>query len=474
MSIQRCMPFTRALITAAVAVPLVAVPTVAFAAVPARAATDSSSAAGATPAATAMSAPDRLSVVGGTGSITGTFGAASSQTGEATGYQVSVDGGVTWATTVTTATEADPTLRSFTVVGLTDGVRYAVRVRGVFGSDADADADTGPASGFASALVGTPATTPTVARIAGTNRVGTSVAVSQDLFPGASRARVAVVATSSNFVDSLAGARLASAVAGPLLLTDSATLPTAVAAELRRVVQHGGAIEVVGGSNAVSDGVLASLQELDQSYSVSRIAGGNRFGTAVAVATEIGAIDNTVTPIYLASGTNFPDGLAAAPAATENHGVLLLTNGPQMPAETDAYLRAYDPHVLNTIPVGGPAAAADPAAAKSAIVGTNRYETARLVAEQMESAAAQPNGTPISSVGLATGTNWPDALTGAAAMGITGGPLLLTAPTALDANAAVVVDDLNQTGDLQQGRAFGGPMALSDATVAQFTARVTR
>lgn len=62
------------------------------------------------------------------------------------------------------------------------------------------------------------------------------------------------------------------------------------------------------------------------------------------------------------------------------------------------------------------------------LAGESRYDTALQVAQRY------PSGVPAAFV--ATGTNFPDALSGAAAAAMLGGPLLLTTPTALPSSVA--------------------------------------
>lgn len=117
-----------------------------------------------------------------------------------------------------------------------------------------------------------------------------------------------VITASTGYADAIAGARLASATRAPLLLTGSEDLDAGVAAELRRVA----AVYVLGGQDTLSPTVSAALQDPSTSYTLTRIAGADRFATASAVADRVSAaVPGTSTaPVYLASGTDHPDGLA--------------------------------------------------------------------------------------------------------------------------------------------------------------------
>ncbi|WP_380158955.1 cell wall-binding repeat-containing protein [Kineococcus sp. R86509] len=404
-----------------------------------------------------VSAPLGLVLTPGASSLRGRFVAPLVTGGSVSRYQSSLDGGATWSSLDTTVADG---LQQFLLTGLTDGLRYTVFVRALSGEVA------GAASAPASVLVGTPAGETTVQRVAGVDRVATSVSVSQQVFPGASRAPAAVLATSARFADSIGGARLASAVKGPLLLTDGNSLAADVATEVRRLVETGGAVYVLGDESALSDGVESALSDLNRTYRVKRLGGDNRYATAVAIAAEVEA-SGGAGPIYLATGTDFPDGLAVSALAAQTGGVVLLTDGSTLPAETAAYLKAKDPASARTIPIGGRAAAAYPAGASRGLVGADRYETAGLIADRF-------NGSDVTTIGLATGVNWPDALSGAAALGIVGGPLLLTPPDGLGVRTAASVDAIKAKTRVQNGWVFGGPSTLSSEVLNQFSTRVTK
>ncbi|MFP5326951.1 MAG: cell wall-binding repeat-containing protein, partial [Acidimicrobiia bacterium] len=140
-----------------------------------------------------------------------------------------------------------------------------------------------------------------VERLAGGDRIETAIAVSKEQFPAGADA--AVLARADDFADALAGGPLAADLHGPLLLTGGGELDSRVAAELQRVVPPGGAVRVLGGGQALSASVEASVIGLG--FAVQRIHGGTRYETAVAIAD---AIDPE--SLIIATGTNFPDALS--------------------------------------------------------------------------------------------------------------------------------------------------------------------
>ena len=246
---------------------------------------------------------------------------------------------------------------------------------------------------------------PVVSRVAGADRYATAVAVSTTRFPNGG-ADAVVLATGTTYADALVGVPLAAAKNAPLLLTTGTTLPEAIRAEIIRVLPAGHTVYVLGSIAAVPASITNELTTLG--YTVNRLGGADRYATAITVAAALG---NPATTM-LASGRDYPDALAAGPAAAKTGGAVLLTTGDSLGVATTAYLAA---HPGTIYAIGGPAATADPAA--SALTGADRYATAAVV-------AARFFLTP-SHVGVATGANYPDALTGGALVAAAGGPVLL-------------------------------------------------
>lgn len=286
-----------------------------------------------------------------------------------------------------------------------------------------------------------------VRRLAGADRVATSLAASQAAFPTADSAGAVVLASSQNFPDGLAGTPLADAKRAPLLLTDPAALSGGVLAEAQRVLPNGGTVYVLGGTAAVSDGVAGSLARAG--FSVQRLAGADRYGTATAIADAIGS----PTSVLLATGLNFPDALSAGVAAAHVGGVVLFTQNTTQAPATRAWLDAHPS--LPVVIVGGTASGTSAGAVT--LAGADRYETATKVAEHFFS------NPPI--VGVASGTVFPDALSGGAHIARLGGPMLLTPPDGL---AAVTASWLRgQRTTVRTVYVYGGTAAVASGVDGQ-------
>jgi putative cell wall-binding protein len=290
-----------------------------------------------------------------------------------------------------------------------------------------------------------------VTRLYGSSRDDTSIAISEASFPpGGPRAQAAVLAVDDDFPDALAGTPLAAAKGGPLLLTPGAALSPAVGDELTRVLPPGATVYLLGGTSALSANVASGVLALG--FSVVRYGGTTRFETATIIADEGLGNPNV---IFEVTGRNYADALAAGPAAAKAQGAVLLTSGRSQSTATATYLSAHPQDTRYAI--GGPAATADPSAIS--LFGSDRYETSVVVADYFFQLPA--------AIGIATGLDFPDALSGGAHIARLGGPLLLTDPnTASTATVQYIADD---AASVKNAYVYGGPFALSDQVQGTLT-----
>ncbi|HEY0870557.1 MAG TPA: cell wall-binding repeat-containing protein, partial [Acidothermaceae bacterium] len=106
-----------------------------------------------------------------------------------------------------------------------------------------------------SSITGTSGTITVVARTApiraaGSDRIGTAVAVSQLNFP-AGGAGAVVLARSDDFPDALVAAPLAATTRAPLLFVQGASLPTVTRVEISRVLGAHGTVYLIGSTSAI-------------------------------------------------------------------------------------------------------------------------------------------------------------------------------------------------------------------------------
>jgi hypothetical protein len=322
-------------------------------------------------------------------------------------------------------------------------------------------------------------------RMAGPNRYETAACVSFLTWwdhddpdaPPWGKAQAVVLARGDLFPDALAGGPLAAYMEGPLLLTPPSSLRQAVLDEIERVLAPGGRIYLLGGPSSVSNDIRSLLDQ--KGYDTVRLAGSNRYETAIAIAEELPLTSN----FFFATGQNFPDALSAGTAAAAlslgakydgnpdtRPFALLLTNDDQMPQQTFEFAidRVLELEDWFFVTAGGWAdraakSAFPPDTVDVTFAGSNRYETAAQIADVV---FTDLNGVLVGDgVGLATGTNFPDALAANVLLALLAQPLLLTSPTQLSSATGAFL--ANHAGEGSVIFVFGGTSTVSNATVAQ-------
>lgn len=347
---------------------------------------------------------------------------------------------------------------TWTDTDVVTGVEYAYEVRATDGAT-----NVGPRSdtGFATS-VGLGETN----RVAGEDRYLTAIESSKANFADGSVSTV-VIATGKNFADALSASGLAGTFGSPILLVKDSVTP-----ELKAELERLGAAEVflVGGPAVIPNAVKSALEA---SYTVQPVFGADRYETAAEVAMAIADSGGTTENVFVARGDSFADALAAAPYAWSQQMPVLLVKTTGVPSSTGDALVTIGAD--NAVVVGG-TAAVPPSVYTSldgALPGTierwsgaTRYETAADVADK----AVLAGWGSWKYVGLTTGANFPDALSGGAATGANGGVMLLTEPTVLSPAAEALISDNADLIDMVN--IFGGTAAVSqdvfDAVQALF------
>ncbi len=179
--------------------------------------------------------------------------------------------------------------------------------------------------------------------------------------------------------------------------------------------------------------------------SLLRLAGNDRFETAAAVSDFLWApgIGGTV---FVVNGLNFPDALSAGAATT--NGVLAMVTANSIPAATAADLVRVQPDRI--VVVGGTGVVSPAVFAELAnyvddpsdvvrIEGENRYETSREVIT-----SASGFNSNVQELLIATGRNFPDALSAVPAAIVRDAAVLLVdgAASSLDAETRALVETL--------------------------------
>lgn len=202
-------------------------------------------------------------------------------------------------------------------------------------------------------------------------------------------------------------------------------------------------------------------------FTTDRVQGADRYETAAAIAAKSRvAAGGTV---FLVSGETFADSVIGATIAARTSSALLLTTSTVLPDATAKELAALKP--ARVVVLGGTeaisAGIADAAqrvvgsaARVDRIAGADRYETARLVVKSGWTAA--------STVYVAAGATFPDALSATSVAATQGAPVLLVDGQAgqLPAETTTLLKQLG----VKKLIVAGGPQAVSTSIDAQMSA----
>jgi len=198
---------------------------------------------------------------------------------------------------------------------------------------------------------------------------------------------------------------------------------------------------------------------------VSRLGGDDRYDVAIGISQK--NFPGTAPVVYIATGSNYPDALSAAPAAALQHAPLLLTPTDSLPAKVSAEIQRLAPSQI--IVAGGPASVSDDVVTQLAALapsvrregGDDRYEVSQAVI-----ADAFTGGSTTAYV--ATGATFPDALSASAAAGSMHAPVLLVdgQGTAVSAGTSALLAQLGVTKIV----IAGGPASVSDSMAAALQA----
>lgn len=307
----------------------------------------------------------------------------------------------------------------------------------------------------------------TANRLAGVNRYATAGGIAVTSFPNGTT--TVVLASGERFPDALAGSALAGAVGGPIVLTARDHLSPEAEEAIEELDPDN--VIVLGGTDAVSDATASAINDAQ----VTRVSGVDRYATAAAAARRIGAGAvaelNGLRTAIIASGSSFVDALAGGGVANNGEGngvypVLLVSGG--VPEATSAALEELQ--IEQALILGGTAAVSSAVEAQIEtdtgnpavrVAGADRYATAAAIAELMITELASP-GT---SVLLANGEGFADALAAGVLSGVRLSPIVLTPPPSIPDETEAFLEGHEST--VAQVIAIGGTSAVSQTALDQ-------
>ena len=294
-------------------------------------------------------------------------------------------------------------------------------------------------------------------RISGDTRYETSYEISRKY----GNADTAFIVNGEKFPDALAVTPLAATLKAPVLLTDGKQISPELSKRLEDM--EATRVYIIGGTSAVS---LACENTLKLKYSVIRLSGKDRYETCVAIARELCRYADP-DEYYFTCSNNYPDALAISSVAAINKNPILYID--KSGTLNDSVVDFIKDRPTSRAVILGKNGAVSLKAEENLnqyyftlihrIGGADRYETMLLINSVY--------GYLFNSYALcmATGENFPDALSGAVFAAKLKAPIILVpSSTTPDSKIIKYVKDYNP----DMIYIFGGESAISNKTLTSF------
>lgn len=294
-----------------------------------------------------------------------------------------------------------------------------------------------------------------VSRISGPDRYSVAEAVAKKWSGPVS---VANVVSGQKFPDALSAGALAGGADAPVVLVRPDSIPSATRAALAHLSPK--KIVIVGGPATVSASMERALKPFASSGVVERVGGRNRYAVSAGLFDDAPSRPKRV---YLVSGEDFPDALAASALAGHDGAPLLLTRKSSLDPTVVTRLKELD--AGEVVVIGDRNAVSDAVAHTAAshssrgtfkrIAGGSASETSALIAREF-------GPTPTRAY-VASSQVYPDGLVGSALAAKEGAPILLTPGSKIDKHITGTLGQLG-IGDVH---VLGGEATVSGAAMRE-------
>ena len=300
-----------------------------------------------------------------------------------------------------------------------------------------------------------------VNRHSGKDRYATNAAVNEAVVQ---TGKPVFVATGASFPDALSIGPVVAKEEGSLFLTQTASVSSA---QLQQIADaEPSEIYIIGGTGAVSAKAADQL-EAKTGLAPERIRGGDRYATSAEIFKTF--FDGDVAQAFVATGLDYPDALSAAAAGGALDAPVLLSDGVALAPAISSLLEEKQTESL--VLVGG-SGALKPSLEQSLaasfdvtrLKGANRYATNAAVNEFV---AAEAGDVALDDIWVATGANFPDALSAAAPAGSPSKRLVLSNGSCLP--KPVVSEWINASNSRVQSVNLVGGTGVLKASVANLT-----
>lgn len=258
-----------------------------------------------------------------------------------------------------------------------------------------------------------------------------------------------VVASGLDFPDALSGSYVSKQLQAPIVLYNP-TDPDSASEFIKNNLTTGGEIFILGGNGVIPSTFESTMKDLG--YSVTRLAGNNRYDTNMAILNNMDVASGS--DILVTAGTGYADGLSAS--STEK---AILMVGDSLTKDQISFLQENSSS--NIYILGGTGAVNSTIEQQiknnvqgevKRLAGADRYETSLLIAEEFMPDAKRAV--------VVYGNNFPDALSAGPVAQVIHAPLIMATDSSADTISAYM-----KKKNITAGIITGGPSLISDAAV---------
>jgi uncharacterized lipoprotein YddW (UPF0748 family)/putative cell wall-binding protein len=224
-----------------------------------------------------------------------------------------------------------------------------------------------------------------VISLAGSDRYGTAVKLSQSQFD---KANTVVIVNGLAISDGLSATPLATYINSPILLTRSNLIPDVTKGEITRL--NAKRAIIIGGNTVVDTNVESSLRNLGIS-TIERLGGSDRYSTSLQIAKYIDSNFYDVEKIVVSNGIGEADAMSIAAVAGRDRMPIILSEVNKL--SDDVYSWLKNESLNSAYIIGGKTVLSDNVLnlvngltssdiSKNRLGGANRYDTNAIVIEK--------------------------------------------------------------------------------------------
>ena len=290
-------------------------------------------------------------------------------------------------------------------------------------------------------------------RVYGSDRYETSYKLFEK---GWNTSNTVILAYGLDYPDALSAAPLAGKKNAPILLVKNSGLKSQPRLKQLLINKSVKNAIIVGGTGVISSEIDKDLKSMG--ISVKRLGGKDRYETSVLIAKEVGINTGEVA---LVNGLSFADALSISSIATKKKMPILLTRTDVIPVSIKNYLDSNSKSISKSYVIGSTGVVSNNVLNKLKspvrLGGSDRFKTNKSVLDRFK------GELDLSNVYIASGLDFPDALSASALAGKNNNFLLLSHTTR--AEEAVKSEISENKGKISKAYILGSKAVISDEII---------